>query len=180
MAACFGLLALFGCGGAKASCGFGEQVDFAFGRDCNVSGENDAESKAGQLLVRRLGERRCQNLLCRPLVAPVIVGEVLGYVVGEGIRVKIDEGAEKYPQLYRGERRRRVLKDALEDGFAGFQNFGFAVALRLDLGLLLVKLPLALLLAALAFFLVLRPLPLERGLTLPRLPPPSRLLLRVP
>jgi hypothetical protein len=63
--------------------------------------------------------------------------------------------------MCRGERRRRVLKDALEDGFAGFQDFSFAVELGLDLRLLLLELPLTLFLAALAFFLVLPSLPLD-------------------
>jgi hypothetical protein len=152
--------------GNEGGCGFGKEVELAFAWDGNVSGEGDSEGEAGQLLVWRLGERRRQNLLGGLLVVFVVAGEVVCYVVGEGVWVKVDEGTKEYPQMCRGERRRRVLKDAVEDGFAGLQDFGFAVALGLDLRLLLLELPLALIFPALAFLLVLRSLSLELGLTL--------------
>jgi len=49
--------------GGKGFLGFGKEVELAFAWDGNVSGERQPKRKAGQLVVRRLGERRCQNLL---------------------------------------------------------------------------------------------------------------------
>jgi hypothetical protein len=81
------------------------------------------------------------------------------------IGVKVDEGAEEYPQLSGGEHRRGVLKDAVEGGFTGFQYLGSAVALGLDLRLLTLELLFAFLLLALPLFLMLRSALLEFALT---------------
>jgi hypothetical protein len=96
----------------------------------------------------------------------VICGEVFGDVVDEGVRVKVDERARKYPQLRGCEHWRNILKDALEGGLTRFQHFGSAVALGFVLGLLLLKLLLPLLFPALPFFLVLRSTLLELALAL--------------
>jgi hypothetical protein len=58
---------------------------------------------------------------------------------------------------------RGVLKDLVEGGLAAFDDFGSAIMLGLNLRLLTLELLFALLLPALALFLVLRSLPLELG-----------------
>ncbi len=121
-----------GAGWNEGGCSFGKEVELGFAWDGNVSGESDSEGEAGQLLVWRLGEHRRQNLLRGLLVVFVVAGKVFGNVLGEGVGVKVDEGAKEYPQLCGGEDCRGALKDAVEGGFAGFQDFGFAVALGLD------------------------------------------------
>ncbi len=79
-----------------------------------------------------------QNLLCGLLVLLVLCGQVFGYVVGEGVRVKVDEDTKEHPQLHGGEGSRGILKDAV-----GHRCTGLVHLLSLDaLGFVLFLLPL--------------------------------------
>jgi hypothetical protein len=119
---------------------------FALPWSGDIASESQAQSEAGQLLICGTCQARRQNFLGGSLVAFVISGEVFRDLVGEGVGIKVDEGAEEYPQLRGGKHRRGVFKDAVEGGFAGFRYLSSAVALGLDLRLLLLELLLALLL----------------------------------
>ena len=96
----------------------------------------------------------------------VVADKVGGYVFGEVVGVKVDEGAEKHSQLSGGEHCRGMVDDAFEGGDSRLTLFLAAGLLGLVLFLFAVELPLALLLAALLLGLVFLALPFVLGLTL--------------
>ncbi len=76
----------------EGGCGFGEKVELAFAWEGDIPGEGKTEGEAGQLLVWRLGECGYKYLLGGLVVVFVVASEVFGYVVGESVGVKVDEG----------------------------------------------------------------------------------------
>jgi len=80
---------------------------------------------------------------------------VFGYVI-EGVRVDIDEGAEKYPQLRCAEHGRGFVDNPVELGYARLMQllsagaFGFMLLLPLELLFTLFGFPLLLLLLLLS------------------------------
>ena len=93
--------------------GFGKEVELALARNADVSGEGKAKRKARQLVVGGVVDGGKQNLFGAALF--VLVADVLGQIVGEGVGVKVDDGAEQSAELGCCEGFRGVLKDALED-----------------------------------------------------------------
>ncbi len=72
--------------------GFAKEVEFVFARDTDVPGKGEAKRKARQLLIRGVIDGGKQNLFGAAVV--VLVRDVFGQVVGEGVGVKIDDGAK--------------------------------------------------------------------------------------
>jgi hypothetical protein len=85
-----------------------------------VSGENETESEAGQLLVLQPIRDRGEHFFCCLLV--VLIGhEVRSDVVGELIGVDVNESTEQDAKLWRCEGGRGIVEDALEGIGAAFE-----------------------------------------------------------
>jgi len=70
--------------------GFGEEVELVLARHADVSGEGKAKRKPCQLVIGCVVDGGKQNLFG---AAPfVLVGDILGQSVGEGVGVKVDDG----------------------------------------------------------------------------------------
>ena len=89
-------LPLFWVAGNEHGLGFGEEVELAFAWDADVSGECQREGRSRSACRRRAVDGGEQYFLGALLVVLVVAGEVLGYVFGEGIGVKVDESAKEY------------------------------------------------------------------------------------
>ena len=92
--------------------GFGEEVEFVFARDADVTGEGNANRKASQLVISGVVDSGKQNLFGAAVV--VLVRDVFGQVIGKGVGIKVDDGAKQDTELRCGKALRGVLKDALE------------------------------------------------------------------
>ena len=102
--------ALLGLRWGKDGLSFGEEVELVLARDADVSGEG----KARQLVIGGVVDGGEQNLFGAALVVLVVSIDLNCKVIGEGVGVKVDDGAKQDAELGGGEDVRGVLKDALE------------------------------------------------------------------
>jgi hypothetical protein len=120
---------------------FGQIVGLALAWYGYMTSEDEAESESGEFVVCQAVKSRKQDLLLGLLAIRVVAGEVLSYLVDEGIGVKMDEGAQQCPQLGCGEHGWSILKNAVEGGLPALQQFVATGAF----GLVFLLLPLVLL-----------------------------------
>jgi hypothetical protein len=119
------------------------------------------------VVVRQSVKNGEQKIIRGSVAVLVLDGEVLRYLVNEGVRIKIDEQAKEEAELGRTEDSRGRVEDAVEFGNSDFLQllplglFGFPLLLLAFednpafFGLTFPLLPLTLLLLAMAVFLFL-------------------------
>ena len=109
-----GLLLRLGWG--KSGFGFGEEIELVLARDADVTGEGEAKRKGCQLLIGGGVDGGQQQFFGAALFVLVLGGDILGQIIGKGVGVEVDDGAEDNPQLSGGEAGGGCGDDALERG----------------------------------------------------------------
>ncbi len=124
--------------GGRDECvlGFCKEIEFAFAGDASVPSKRKPDSKPGEFVIAEGVDGGQQYLLGGALFDLVPSSDTVGQVVGESVRVKVDDGTKQDAQLCRRKRCSGVRDDALEGSFSGLPQLVSASLLGFVLGLL--------------------------------------------